>query len=69
MAFLAFNRLGLMSMEEVPNKVRIRRVFEPIRANQELYDHLYAQFRQCHKRLKPLFHLLNKPVHLTQPAS
>ncbi len=68
MAFLAFNRLGLMSLEEVPNKVHTKRVFEPIRANQEIYDHLYAQFRQCHKRLKPMFHSLNKPANLTQQA-
>jgi xylulokinase len=65
MAFLAFNRLGLMSLEEIPNKVRTIRVFEPIRANKEVYDRMYAQFRQCHKRLKPMFHSLNKPANLT----
>jgi xylulokinase len=60
MAFLAFNRLGSLSWEQVPNLVRSTRVFEPIRANQEIYDHLYAQFRQCHKQLKPVFHSLNQ---------
>ncbi len=59
-AFLAFNRLGLMSLDEVQNKVRTKRIFEPIRANQEVYDRMYGQFRKCTKQLKPIFHSLNK---------
>jgi xylulokinase len=61
-AFLAFNRLGLMSLDEIPNKVRTRRIFVPDPANREVYDHMYAQFRKCTKQLKPIFHTLNKPV-------
>jgi xylulokinase len=60
MAFLAFNRLGLMSLDEIPNKVRIKRVFEPNPANREVYDRMYLQFRKCAKQLKPIFHTLNK---------
>jgi sugar (pentulose or hexulose) kinase len=60
MAFLAFNRLGLMSLEEIPNKVRTTRIFEPNHANQDVYERMYLQFRQCHKQLKPIFHTLNK---------
>jgi xylulokinase len=62
MAFLAFNRLGLMSLEEVPNKVSTAHIYEPNRSNQEVYDHMYTQFRRCHKQLKPIFHALNKPA-------
>jgi xylulokinase len=62
MAFLAFNRLGLMSLDDVPNKVKTTRIFEPNHANQDAYEHMYAQFRQCHKQLKPIFHALNKPA-------
>jgi hypothetical protein len=29
MAFLAFNRLGLMSFDEIPARVKIKWVFEP----------------------------------------
>jgi xylulokinase len=59
-AFLAFNRLGLMSLDEIPNKVRIKRIFEPDPANREVYERMYAQFRKCTKQLKPVFHTLNK---------
>src|SRR4030042_2608842 len=52
MAFLAFNRLGLMSLDEIPNKVSIKRIFEPDRTNQEVYECMYTQFRKCAKQLK-----------------
>jgi xylulokinase len=61
-AFLAFNRLGLMSLDEVPDKVATARIYEPIKANQEVYERMYAQFRQCLKQIKPIFHALNKPA-------
>ncbi len=59
-AYLALNRLGLMPMEEIPGKVRISRVFEPIASNVKIYDQIYEHFRQCHKQLKPIFHTLNQ---------
>ena len=59
-AFLAFNRLGLMSLDEIPNKVRIKRVFEPNPANKEIYDRMYLQFRKCTRQLTTIFHTLNK---------
>jgi xylulokinase len=62
MAFLAFNRLGVMKLDEIPSKVRVKRIFEPIKANQEIYDDLYAQFRKCTKQLKPIFRSLNKTI-------
>jgi xylulokinase len=61
-AFLAFNRLGLMSLDDIPNKVRIKHVYEPNPANREVYDRMYTQFRKCTKQLKPIFHTLNKPA-------
>lgn len=69
MAFLAFNRLGLMSMDEIPNKVRIKHIYEPNPENRAVYDRMYAQFRKCTRQLTPIFHALNKPTNLTQPAS
>ena len=59
-AFLAFNRLGWMALDEIPHKVKVKRVFEPNPANREVYDQMYAQFRKCTKQLKPIFHTLNK---------
>ena len=60
--FLAFNRLGLMALDEIPSKIRIRRIFEPNLKNQEIYDRMYAQFRMSTKQLKSIFHTLNKPT-------
>lgn len=59
-AYLAFNRLGLMSLDDIPSKVRIKRIYEPNPANKEVYDHMYTQFRKCTRQLKPIFHALNK---------
>ncbi len=58
-AFLAFNRLGLMTLDEIPKKVLIKRIFEPDPKNQEVYHQMYSQFRKCTKQLKPIFHTLN----------
>jgi xylulokinase len=60
MAFLALNRLGLISLDEIPKKVSTTRIFEPNQANLEVYARMYAQFRRSHKQLKPIFHTLNK---------
>jgi xylulokinase len=61
MAFLAFHYLNLMPITDAPSKVITKHVFEPIPANQVVYDRLYSQFRQCYRQLKPVFHSLNKP--------
>ena len=61
-AFLAFNRLGLMSLDDIPKKIRYSHIYEPNSVNREVYDRMYAQFRQCTKQLKPIFHALNKPA-------
>ena len=62
MAFLAFNRLGLMSLDDVPHKVATARIYEPIPANSKVYDRIYPQFRASLKQLLPIFRTLNKPA-------
>jgi xylulokinase len=59
-AFLALDRLGWLSMETVPQRVEIARVFEPLQQNRQVYNRLYKQFRACYKTLKPVFHALNR---------
>jgi len=59
MAFLAFNRLGLMPLEVIPQKVKTKQIFYPIHANSLVYERLYKQFRKCQKKLQPIFHSLN----------
>lgn len=59
-AFLAFSRLGMLSMEETPQKVKFKQIYEPNPANKDIYDRMYSKFRKCTKQLKPVFHSLNK---------
>jgi xylulokinase len=59
-AFLAFHRLGMISLEDIPEKVKIGRVFEPQEANKAIYDKMFAQFQTTFKQLKPVYHGLNK---------
>jgi xylulokinase len=59
-AFLAFNRLGLLPLEEIPSKVRITRVVEPREEYRPMYDKLYRQFVACFNQLRPIFHAMNK---------
>jgi xylulokinase len=59
-AFLAFNRLGLLSLEEIPGKVKIAKIYQPLEEYRQIYDRLYRQFLASLRNLKPIFHALNK---------
>jgi len=59
-AFLAFHRLGLLALEDIPGKVQIERTYEPDPEHREVYDRLYAQFRAGFRRNRPIFHALNR---------
>jgi xylulokinase len=61
MAFLAFLRLGIMSLEDIPRRVAIAHVYDPRPENRAVYDLLFAQFMACQKNLKGVFHALNTP--------
>lgn len=61
-AMLAFHRLGLVRLEDIPAKIKFDRIFEPDLKNRELYDHLFAQFMASKDRIKPVFHALNKSL-------
>jgi xylulokinase len=59
-ALLALNRLGYLSLDEIPEMVKINRVFEPHPENQAVYDLMYRQFRTCYKRLQPVYQEMNQ---------
>ncbi len=59
-AFLAFNRLGLLSLEDIPGKVKITKIYQPREEYRQVYDRLYQQFLASLHNLKPIFHSLNK---------
>jgi xylulokinase len=60
MGLLAFNRLGLVKLEDIPGMIRFDRTFEPNPKNRAVYDHMYAQFIASKNRVRPVFHALNK---------
>jgi xylulokinase len=59
-AFLAFNRLGLLPLEEIPSRVQIAKVVMPREEYRPLYEKLYQQFMAAFKQIRPIFHALNK---------
>jgi xylulokinase len=59
-AMLAFYRLGLAKLEDIPSKIKFDRIFEPNPKNKEIYDRIFTQFLASKDRIKPVFHALNK---------
>jgi xylulokinase len=58
-AFLALSALGHLALEDIPQRVKIKRVFEPDPANRNIYDKMYRQYRLLFKKNKPIFNALN----------
>jgi xylulokinase len=61
MGLLAFNRLGLVRLEDIPHLIKFDRVFEPDPKNRLIYDRMFAQFMTSKDRIRPVFHALNRP--------
>lgn len=59
-AFLAFWSLGHLALEDIPKRVRIKKVFEPDPDNAQCYDAMYRQYRRFFKKNKKIFEALNK---------
>jgi len=59
-AFLAFNHLGLVDLEDIPKRVKFSRIFEPQEKNRLVYESMYKQFQAGFKNLQPITHALNK---------
>jgi hypothetical protein len=49
-----------MSLEEIPNKIKIAKIYEPQVQNRQVYDRLFKQFMVSYKKTQPIFHALNK---------
>jgi xylulokinase len=60
MGLLAFNRLGMVKLEDIPNKIKFDRIFEPDPKNHAVYDRMFAQFVASKNKIRPVFHALNK---------
>ena len=59
-ALLAFQRLGLVKLEEIPKMIKFDRVFEPDPKTGAVYDRMFAQFMAARNKIRPVFHALNK---------
>jgi xylulokinase len=60
MGLLAFSRLGLVDLDDIPGMIKFDRVFEPEPKNRSIYDRMFAQFLRAKDKLRPVFHNLNK---------
>ena len=58
-ALLALITLGYRSVEEIPDLIRFKQVFEPDNTNREIYDRMYTQYREFFKKNKKIFKELN----------
>lgn len=54
-AFLAGVGIGAMDFADIPQRVAIRRSFEPGASNRQRYADSYATFRAAHKALAPFY--------------
>ena len=59
-AMLAFNRLGLVRLEDVPNMIQFDRTFEPDPRNRAVYDRMFVHFMASKVKMRPVFHALNR---------
>jgi xylulokinase len=57
---LAFHRLGYLGLEEIADKVKVSRIYEPQVENRAVYDKMYQQFKASYKRLQPVYRILNR---------
>jgi xylulokinase len=57
---LAFNRLGMIKLEDIPGMIKFDRIFEPNPKNEAVYDRMFVQFIASKNRIRPVFHALNK---------
>lgn len=60
-ALLAFQTLGIASLDDIDRFCPIRGTFEPRTEYRALYDHLFGQFQASYAALQPVFHSLNGP--------
>jgi xylulokinase len=58
-AFLAFDKLGIRSLERLADLVPVKRVYEPDPSHRAVYDRMYAGFRAVFKSNKNVFAALN----------
>ena len=59
-AFLALLSLDHIALNDIPERVKIKRVFQPDPHNRTVYDKMYRQYRMLFKKNKKIFKALNE---------
>jgi xylulokinase len=59
-AFLALDKLGICSLEQLADLVQVKTVYEPNQSNRAVYDRMYEGFRAVFKSNNKVFAALNK---------
>ncbi|MFI7023912.1 FGGY-family carbohydrate kinase [Micromonospora sp. NPDC049900] len=60
---------GLLTFADVPALMRTDRVFTPDPTLRATYDEVFADYRELHRRLAPLYRRLNRPDRPRAPRS
>ncbi|MCX8073678.1 MAG: FGGY-family carbohydrate kinase [Candidatus Binatia bacterium] len=60
-AFAAFATLGILSPEEMEQRIPVEREFLPEPAHRTIYEELFQEFLYLYRRLRPLYRRLNRP--------
>jgi len=60
-AFLASVALGFLTVDDIPERVKIAKTYTPNPQNRPIYDELYAEFVDIYKREKKFYSRLNRP--------
>ncbi len=58
-AFLAFEQLGIVSLDEIERMCPIARSYEPRPESQEMYERRFEQFVAAFEQTRPIFEALN----------
>jgi len=58
-ALICLARMGYISQDEIPDRVKVRKTFEPNKANFAMYDKLFDQFKLILKTNRKIFNSLN----------
>ena len=59
-AYLAFNQLGLMEIDEIPGRLDIKTIYHPRPETKQLYADRYEAFKLAFKTTRPLFQRMNR---------
>jgi xylulokinase len=59
-AFMCFNNAGIMSYDEMKNRLKIKKVFEPQPQNFAFYDKRLIFYKGLYKTMRPLYASLNR---------